>query len=67
MASICDGTVKRGTENCGALSLWLIRLAGDERGGFHAACDRHVAQVGRTLLEGERGALDVRSIQTDER
>jgi hypothetical protein len=65
MAIICDGTKNRETGNCDEAARWLLRRAG-EGGAFHAACDRHMAQVGRYLLGGERGALDVQSIHTDE-
>ena len=66
MASICDGTKDQETRNCDTPARWLLRRAG-EGGAFHAACDRHEAQVGRYLLNGERGALEVHSIFTDEK
>lgn len=66
MANICDGTKNHGTRNCDAPARWLLRLA-EDGGAFHAACDRHEAQVGRYLLNGERGGLEVHSIFTDEK
>jgi hypothetical protein len=65
MASICDGTTRRGTRNCESRSRWLLRVTG-EGGHFVSACDRHLAQVGRDLLNGESGELEVRNLRTDE-
>jgi hypothetical protein len=65
MASICDGTTNNGTRNCERRSRWLLRVAG-EKGHFVSACDLHVAQVGRDLLRGESGGLEVRNLHTDE-
>ncbi|WP_275558556.1 hypothetical protein [Streptomyces sp. 5-6(2022)] len=65
MPSICDGTKRRGTRDCDESARWLVRVAGDE-GWVYAACDRHLAQVGRYLLEGEHGELDVQGIWVDE-
>jgi hypothetical protein len=65
MASICDGTKARETRNCHESANWLVRKDG-EGGNFWAACDRHLAQVGAKLLEGEQGKLEVHHITTRE-
>lgn len=66
MVSICDGTKERGTRNCSAPARWILREKGSKGHSF-GACDRHLVQVGRDLLNGEQGDLDVRNIYTEER
>lgn len=60
----CDGTKQQGTRNCPDRASWNLRAKDSKP--WIGACNRHLAQVGTSLLEGEQGDLDVRRIRSTE-